>query len=381
MTDLNNTIRGCYTIEDGKAKQLPVQCGCTFKLDVHNWLQDKPNAGQNNFVEVRFKNTRKGFYQNVNQIRLCRGDIVAVEAPSGHDIGIVSLTGELVLKQLKKYNTAVLDLPKIYRKAKTADLEKWKDAIDSEEATRYLARTEAEKLNLVMKIGDVEYQGDKTKAIFYYIADDRVDFRELIKILAEKLKVRIEMRQIGARQEAGRIGGIGPCGRELCCSSFITNFVSVTTSAARYQELSLNPQKLAGQCGKLKCCLNFEVDCYIEAQKGFPDPNFELKTMAGTAYHQKNDIFRKIMWYSFDKDNPVNLIPVSTERVKEIIELNKQNIIPESLSDFDTEGESIQEFDYENVVGQDNLTRFDNKAKKHHHRHKNRRNNQRNQQQ
>jgi len=193
--------------------------------------------------------------------------------------------------------------------------------------------------------------------------------------LAERLKVRIEMRQIGARQEAGRIGGIGPCGRELCCSSFITNFVSVTTNAARYQELSLNPQKLAGQCGKLKCCLNFEVDCYIEAQREFPNPDIVLQTKAGTAFHQKNDIFRKIMWYSFDKDNPANLVPVSIERVKEIIQLNKQNVIPESLGDIDIEGETSQELDYENVVGQDSLTRFDNKTRKHHNKHRNRKNN------
>jgi len=375
MTDLKNTTRGCFISEEDKVKQLPCQCGCSNKLDVYNWLGDKPDIGQVNYVEIRFKNTRKGFYHNANQLKLYRGDIVAVEASSGHDIGIVSLTGELVIKQLKKYNTAVKELPIIYRKAKRVDLEKWKDAIDSEEATRYLARTEAEKLKLIMKIGDVEYQGDKTKAIFYYIADDRVDFRELIKILAERLKVRIEMRQIGARQEAGRIGGIGPCGRELCCSSFITNFVSVTTNAARYQELSLNPQKLAGQCGKLKCCLNFEVDCYIEAQREFPNPDIVLQTKAGTAFHQKNDIFRKIMWYSFDKDNPANLVPVSIERVKEIIQLNKQNVIPESLGDIDIEGETSQELDYENVVGQDSLTRFDNKTRKHHNKHRNRKNN------
>ncbi|MCX6257798.1 MAG: regulatory iron-sulfur-containing complex subunit RicT [Bacteroidia bacterium] len=375
MLDYKNTLRGCYIINGEVVKPPLAQCGCASKLDVNDWLKDVPETGQVNVVEVRFKNTRKGFFLNVNELKLERGDIVAVEAASGHDIGIVSLTGELVLKQLKKYDLNIADLLKVYRKTKSTDLEKWKEAIDSEEATRYLARIEAERLNLSMKIGDVEYQGDKTKAIFYYIADERLDFRELIKVLADKLKVRIEMRQIGARQEAGRLGGLGPCGRELCCSSFITNFVSVTTNSARHQELSLNPQKLAGQCGKLKCCLNYEVDCYIEAQKDFPDPGIILQTQQGAAYHQKNDIFRKIMWYSFDKDNPTNLVPVSIEKVKDIIRQNKQNIIPEDLSDIEMEGEMRQELDYENVVGQDSLTRFDRKEKRRQNPNRNKQNN------
>jgi cell fate regulator YaaT (PSP1 superfamily) len=376
MIDTRNTSRGCYTVDGEVVRKPAAQCGCSFKLDVHDWLDKVPETGQNNYVEVRFKNTRKGFYNNVNQLRLERGDIVAVEAASGHDIGIVALTGELVMRQLKKYDQSPSELLKIYRKAKATDLEKWKDSIDSEEATRYLARIEAERLKLSMKIGDVEYQGDKTKAIFYYIADDRVDFRELIKILADKLKVRIEMRQIGARQEAGRLGGLGPCGRELCCSTFITNFVSVTTNAARYQELSLNPQKLAGQCGKLKCCLNYEVDCYIEAQKEFPDSSIVLHTRQGNAYHQKNDIFRKVMWYSFDKDNPANLVPVSVEKAREIIALNKKNIIPENIGELETEAEERQVLDYENVVGQDSLTRFDKKDQRHKHKQKRRPGNQ-----
>ena len=267
------------------------------KLDDYNWLRDLPETGkETDIVEIRFKNTRKGFYRNVNQLRLNRGDIVAVEASPGHDIGVVALTGNLVLKQLHKYGIRPdsEDIRKVYRKAKDADLDKWKEAIKKEHETMIRSRTFADRLKLNMKIGDVEFQGDKTKAIFYYIADERVDFRQLIKDLAEAFRVRIEMKQIGARQEAGRIGGIGSCGRELCCATWITNFVSVTTAAARYQEVSLNPQKLAGQCGKLKCCLNYEVTSYVDAQKDFPDRNIILKTKQGEAYFQKTDIYRGI---------------------------------------------------------------------------------------
>ena len=304
-------------------------CGCA-KLDSFNWMGHIPMASDyNELAEVRFKNTRKGFYRNVNGLRIKKGDIIAVEASPGHDIGIVSLTGELVLMQMKKYGILPdsEDLKKIYRKAKPADIDKWKETIALEHDTMIRSRKIAEKLNLDMKIGDVEYQGDKTKAIFYYIADERVDFRELIKVLADEFKLRIEMKQIGARQEAGRIGGIGSCGRELCCASWMTSFVSVTTSAARLQEVSLNPQKLAGQCGKLKCCLNYEVQCYIDAQKGFPDKEIILETEKGPAYHYKNDIYRQIMWYGFEKgeETVIRLVPVPVERVIEIIELNKQN--------------------------------------------------------
>lgn len=298
--------------------------GCS-KLDSINWLGNVPMAScYNDIVEIRFKNTRKGFYRNVNKIRLHKGDVVAVEATPGHDVGIVSLTGELVLGQMKKYSIPADsdDLKKIYRKVKEADVDKWKEAIAQEHSTMIKSRKIAEDLKLDMKIGDVEYQGDMTKAIFYYIADERVDFRELIKVLADEFKVRIEMKQIGARQEAGRIGGIGSCGRELCCSSWITNFVSVTTNAARYQEVSLNPQKLAGQCGKLKCCLNYELHCYLDAQKGFPENTEILETEKGTAYHQKTDVYRHIMWYGFEKETASNLIPVPIERVKEILEIN-----------------------------------------------------------
>lgn len=333
------------------------------KLDDYNWLRDLPETGkETDIVEIRFKNTRKGFYRNVNQLRLNRGDIVAVEASPGHDIGVVALTGNLVLKQLHKYGIRPdsEDIRKVYRKAKDADLDKWKEAIKKEHETMIRSRTFADRLKLNMKIGDVEFQGDKTKAIFYYIADERVDFRQLIKDLAEAFRVRIEMKQIGARQEAGRIGGIGSCGRELCCATWITNFVSVTTAAARYQEVSLNPQKLAGQCGKLKCCLNYEVTSYVDAQKDFPDRNIILKTKQGEAYFQKTDIYRGIYWYSFDKGSATNLIPVSVERVKEIIRLNKKNVIPENLIDFE-EISDAQEDDYSDVIGQDSLTRFEDK--------------------
>jgi cell fate regulator YaaT (PSP1 superfamily) len=312
-----------YEVPTGKL------CGCA-KLDSFNWMGHIPMASDyNELAEVRFKNTRKGFYRNVNGLRIKKGDIIAVEASPGHDIGIVSLTGELVLMQMKKYGISPEseDLKKIYRKAKPADVDKWKETIALEHDTMIKSRKIAEKLNLNMKIGDVEYQGDKTKAIFYYIADERVDFRELIKVLADEFKIRIEMKQIGARQEAGRIGGIGSCGRELCCASWMTSFISVTTSAARLQEVSLNPQKLAGQCGKLKCCLNYEVQCYLDAQKGFPDKEIILETDKGPAYHYKSDIYRQIMWYGFEKGEEavIRLIPVPVERVVEIIELNKQN--------------------------------------------------------
>lgn len=260
------------------------------KLTVYDWLEDLPATDcAPEIVEVRFKNTRKGFYSNPSKLALKAGDIVAVEAALGHDIGVVSLSGELVKEQIriKRVDLERNPLKKVYRKAKPHDIEKWQQAIALEHDTMIRSRKIAADLKLNMKIGDVEYQGDKTKAIFYYIADDRVDFRTLIKVLAETFHIRIEMRQIGTRQEAGRIGGIGPCGRKLCCSTFITNFISVSTSAARYQDISLNPQKLAGQCGKLKCCLNYEVDAYVDAQKDFPSTNITLNTGEGLLYHQK----------------------------------------------------------------------------------------------
>jgi cell fate regulator YaaT (PSP1 superfamily) len=348
-------------------KQKEVGCsGCSSrcgKLDVFDWLSDLPQGlTSTDIIEVQFKNTRKGFFKNTNGLRLRKGDIVAVEASPGHDIGTVSLCGELVLLQMKKNNISPenYDFKRIYRKAKSVDIDKWNESKNMEQETMLESRKIALDLGLNMKIGDVEYQGDRTKAIFYYIADERVDFRSLIKVLAERFRVRIEMRQIGARQEAGRIGGIGPCGRELCCSSWMTNFVSVTTNSARYQEISLNPQKLAGQCGKLKCCLNYELDAYIDAQKDFPNTNIPLETEDGRFYHFKTDIFKRIMWYSGDKDMPANVVAISVDRVKEIIALNKKNKRVEKLS-IESKMPAVQEIDYQNVVGQDSLTRFDDK--------------------
>lgn len=340
-------------------------CGCS-KLDTFNWMGNLALASDmNDVVEIRFKNTRKGIFRNINSIRLRKGDIVAVEASPGHDIGIVSLTGELVLHQMRKNNIQIgsEDLKKIYRKAKPVDIDKWKEAINREHSTMIRTRTIAEDLKLAMKISDVEFQGDNTKAIFYYIADERVDFRELIKILADEFKVRIEMKQIGARQEAGRIGGIGSCGRELCCASWINNFVSVTTNAARYQEVSLNPQKLAGQCGKLKCCLNYEVHSYIDAQKDFPDKSIVLQTEKGPAYHQKTDIYRRLMWYGFEKENSINPVPVPVERVKEIIEINRQEkTVKELLEVEEIRNKGMN--DYKAVDYSDQPDNFENNIQK-----------------
>ena len=345
--------------------------GCSFcrpehysKLPTRNWLKNIPvTAMDSDVAEIRIKNTRKDYFHNINHLPLTEGDVVAVEASPGHDIGIVSLTGDLVEKKLSQQNidAETNEFKKIYRKAKDTDIEKWRQAVALEHKTMLKARKIAEDLNLDMKIGDVEYQGDKTKAIFYYIADERVDFRELIKILADEFKIRIEMRQIGTRQESGRIGGIGSCGRELCCSLWISNFVSVTTNAARHQELSLNPQKLAGQCGKLKCCLNYELDSYLDAKKDFPDTSVKLETKKGTAYHQKTDIFKQILWYSFSPDSSENLTPVSAARVKEVIELNKEGKKAENLAE--PENQEQKGFSFENDVGQDSLDRFDNKKK------------------
>ena len=354
---------GCTEDLNDTNDRLSTYISSCCKLDEYDWLKDIPETGrETDIVEIRFKNTRKTFFRNVNDLRLKIGDIVAVEASPGHDIGVVSLTGELVLHQLKKHGIAENseEIRKVYRKAKTVDLEKWKEAISLEKDTMLRSRKFAESLKLNMKIGDVEYQGDKTKAIFYYIANERVDFRQLIKDLADAFRIRIEMKQIGARQEAGRIGGIGSCGRELCCSTWMTNFVSVTTAAARYQEVSLNPQKLAGQCGKLKCCLNYEVSSYMDAQKDFPSRSTNLKIKDGEAYFQKTDIYRGIYWYSFDRNMALNLTPVPVERVHDIIEMNKNGKYPERL--INIEDISITEKnDFNDVIGQDSLTRFEKK--------------------
>ena len=331
----------------------------------YNWMADLPEGfDASDLVEVVFKNTRKGFYHNSANLDLKVGDIVTVESSPGHDIGRVSLIGPLVEMQVRKAHVKPdTEFKRIFRKAKPADMEKFHEATAREHDTMIRTRKIAESLGLNMKIGDVEYQGDGQKAIFYYIADERVDFRQLIKVLAETFKVRIEMKQIGARQEAGRIGGIGPCGRPLCCSSWMTNFVSVGTSAARYQDISLNPQKLAGQCAKLKCCLNFEVDAYMEASKFLPEKNVRLETADGnTWFHFKTDIFNKEITYSTDKQLAANLVTISAERAFEVIAMNKEGIKPESLAV--EEDKEAPKKDFVEIVGQDSLTRFDRSKKK-----------------
>ncbi|MCL2073174.1 MAG: hypothetical protein FWH18_04595 [Marinilabiliaceae bacterium] len=345
------------------------KCACCVdrcgKLDIFDWLKGLPSTDYcSDFVEVQFKNTRKNYYKNSNNVRLSKGDVVAVEASPGHDIGIVTLTGNLVPLQMKKNNIDIssFEFKRIYRKVKPADVEKWNEARALERQTMLESRQIAMNLGLDMKIGDVEYQGDLTKAIFYYIADDRVDFRELIKILADRFKVRIEMRQIGARQEAGRIGGIGPCGRDLCCASFISSFVSVTTNAARYQEISLNLQKLAGQCGKLKCCLNYELDAYVDAQKDFPNTAIPLETAEGYYYHFKTDVFKRLMWYSQNKEEGTGLVMLTVDKVKEIIELNRSGNKSMNLKDENIQTQETPEIDYRNAVGQESISRFDKKS-------------------
>lgn len=335
------------------------------KLHSLNWLGDIPGGfAENDLVEVQFKNTRKGFYRNSTNIPLEVGDFVAVEASPGHDIGRVTLMGALVGMRMRKCPPkTTAEIKRIFRKAKPADLEKYEEAKARENDTMIRARKIAESLKLNMKIGDVEYQGDGNKAIFYYIADERVDFRQLIKVLAETFKVRIEMKQIGARQEAGRIGGIGPCGRPLCCSLWMSNFVSVATSAARFQDISLNPQKLAGQCAKLKCCLNFEVDTYVEASKKMPPRDARLETADSTYYHFKSDIFNRQITYSTDKSLAANLVTISADRALEIIAMNKAGEKPLSLKET-VEEKPRTRAEFGDILGEDDLTRFDKKKKK-----------------
>ena len=332
------------------------------QLNTYDWLADIPgNNDESDLVEVQFKNTRKGYYRNNNKIPLMKGDIVAVEATPGHDIGEVTLTGRLVPLQMRKANIkSEADIKRIYRKAKAVDMDKYKEAKAREHSTMIRARQIAQSLNLDMKIGDVEYQGDGNKAIFYYIAEGRVDFRQLIKVLADAFHVRIEMKQIGARQEAGRIGGIGPCGRELCCATWMTSFVSVSTSAARLQDISLNPQKLAGQCAKLKCCLNYEVDCYAEAQKRLPSKEIELYTKDATYYYLKADILSNQITYSTDKNELINAITISGQRAFEIIALNKRGTKPDSLTEELPHNAPKKPVD---LLEQESLTRFDRNRK------------------
>ena len=315
------------------------------------------NEEEVDLVEVQFKNTRKGYYKNSNKLKIEKGDIVAVEANPGHDIGVVTLTGRLVPLQMKKANLKPdVEIKRIYRKVKPVDMEKYEEAKAKEHDTMIRSRQIALNLNLAMKIGDVEYQGDGNKAIFYYIADERVDFRQLIKVLAEAFRVRIEMKQIGARQEAGRIGGIGPCGRELCCATWMTNFISVSTSAARFQDISLNPQKLAGQCAKLKCCLNYEVDAYVESQKRLPSKEITLETIDGTFYFFKADILKGSITYSSDKSFLANAVTISARRAFEIINMNKRGEKPEMLKENGQSSENNKPVD---LVEQESLTRFD----------------------
>ena len=354
--------RGCTVTRNEKD-----ELNCTYrrgccKLEDYDWLQ---GVTQNQFAdifEVRFKNTRKGFYVNASNQSIKMGDMVIVEAQSGHDLGIVTLEGPLVGRQMrcKGLDPETVELKKIYRRAKQLDIEKWQEAIAREQETMIRARQIAVELGLEMKIGDVEFQGDGTKAIFYYIADGRVDFRQLIKVFAEEFRIRIEMKQIGARQEAGLIGGLGVCGRELCYANYITNFKSITTAAARCQDLSLNPQKLAGQCGKLKCCLNYEVATYMDAQARLPKVSEPLDFEDGLAYLVKTDILRGIMYFSYEKGSLANIYPLDASEVREIIKMNRNGVRPESLK---TEPEpEIPEFI--TAVGDDSITRFDTPKRK-----------------
>ena len=353
--------------------------GCN-KLNVYNWLSDMVlPQGQSQFpiLEVRFKGSRKEFYNNKDNVELKVGDVVALEASPGHDVGVVSMVGELVRFQLRRKNFGDNPdgLKALYRKAKPLEVEKWNEVKDKETITLHRTRGIIQSLKLSMKLSDVEFQGDGKKATFFYTADDRVDFRELIKKISEEFHIRVEMRQIGMRQEAGRLGGIGVCGRELCCSTWLTDFKTVSTSAARYQNLALNPAKLAGQCTKLKCCLNYELDSYMDALRDFPSTSIVLETEKGRAFHRKTDIFKRLLWYAFTVDENReqkelieggvggNWVVLSVDRVKEIVDLNKRSIKPSDLALPEDEIIDIKP-DYENVVGQDRIDRMDKLKKK-----------------
>ena len=347
------------------------RAGCC-KLSDRNWLKGVEDGSCPDIFEVRFKNTRKGFYINDSGQKISAGDLVIVEAANGHDLGIVTLSGPIVARQMacKGIAREGTEFKKIYRKAKPLDIQKWQDAIAREQETMIKARKIAAELGLEMKIGDVEFQGDGTKAIFYYIADGRVDFRQLIKVFAEEFRIRIEMKQIGARQEAGLIGGLGVCGRELCCANYITNFKSISTAAARCQDLSLNPQKLAGQCGKLKCCLNYEVAAYMDAQSKLPRVNGPLEFEDGLAYLVKTDILRQLMYFSYDKTSLVDIYPLDPDEVREVQRMNREGIRPESLK-LEPEPRTPE---FVSAVGDDSISRFDaqlasKKKKKHRGRH------------
>ena len=361
---VRDCARGCTvarTLQGELACKMKSSC---CKLSTHNWFKGLPLAKPFDIYEVRFKNTHKAFFINTLEIPFHQGDIVAVEAANGHDVGIISIEGPLVMQQLKRHNIdpETYEFKKIYRKAKTFDIEKWQEAISREHHTMIQARQIAASLELNMKIGDVEFQGDGTKAIFYYIADERVDFRQLIKLFADEFKIRIEMRQIGARQEAGLIGGIGVCGQELCCSRWMVDFISITTQAARCQDLSLNPQKLAGQCSKLKCCINYEAATYIDAQKEQPQITQPLDTEEGPLYLIKTDILRNRMWFGYDPHDQIKIFEIPLTRVREIINLNQKGIKAPALA---TDGYTPQaEPEFKSAAGEGSLTRFTNQPNK-----------------
>ncbi|MFY9242488.1 MAG: regulatory iron-sulfur-containing complex subunit RicT [Polaribacter sp.] len=365
----------CGTTENGVPKGCKSNGNCgtgtcgsgSEKLAVFDWLSNMtlPNGEERfNIFEVRFKNGRKHFFRNTENLTISMGDVVAVESSSGHDVGTVSLAGELVKVQMKKYKVAEdsEEILKIYRKASQRDIDVWQSSRDREEETQRKGREILGKLGLQMKLSDVEFQGDGNKATFYYTADSRVDFRQLIRDLASAFSIRVEMKQVGARQEAARLGGVGSCGRELCCSTWLTDFRKVTTSAARYQQLSLNPLKLAGQCGKLKCCLNFELDSYLDALKSFPKQDLILKTEKGDAVFVKMDIFKKHLWYTYSEER-FKWFRLTLDQVLEIIELNKNNEKSISLEEYESDVEIIEKVDFEDAVGQDSLTRFDTPKK------------------
>ena len=359
----DSQVSQCATCHNCSCESCRNDARCN--LECTNWLADIPGETADfDVIEVHFKNTHKGFYRNSAHIPLKVGDLVAVESNPGHDIGRVSMMGRLVKLQMKKANLKPdFEILRVFRKAKPSDLERWEEAKAKEADTMIRSRKIAASLNLKMKIGDVEYQGDGNKAIFYYIADERVDFRQLIKVLADVFKIRVEMKQIGARQEAGRIGGIGPCGRPLCCASWMTNFVSVATNAARYQDISLNPQKLAGQCAKLKCCINFEVDGYVEATKQMPPRDVKLETKDNQYYHFKADLFKREVTFSTDKSIPANLVTISAERVFEVMALNKNGVKPDSLNP-NGDTKKVERKAFGDILGQDAINRFDKKKKK-----------------
>ena len=355
--------RGCVVTSDTETGDVccTYRPGCC-KLGARNWLKDAQDGTYKDIFEVRFKNTRKGFYINDSPQNVRVGDLVMVEAVSGLDLGIVTLEGPIVGRQMKNkgLDPDTADLKKIYRKARQSDIDRWQESIAREQETMIKARSIAAEMGLEMKIGDVEFQGDGSKAIFYYIADERVDFRQLIKVFAEEFRIRIEMKQIGARQEAGLIGGLGVCGRELCCANYISSFQSISTAAARCQDLSLNPQKLAGQCGKLKCCLNYEVATYMDAQSRIPRVNEPLEFEDGQAYLRKTDILKELMYFSYDKTSDANLYPLAASEVAEIIKMNRNGIRPESLR-----SEPEQEApEFITAVGDDSISRFDTPKRK-----------------